>query len=532
MKKKKTHITQKLEDKYPETNVPVEDAWAAMKGLLDQGLPVSSARNFDHFKWLKVAKLISVLSFVSAGLYIFVHYQKGDLPVNTKVSNQKLGLTSNALGFTEHIDSAKSTHYHENSLETKETPFSDKTERNFTQSKIKSEPVTSPKHSSTHSGSDFGESKERVPSSAISAFSAGIPKANTIPLKSIIRFDNPKSSNTRIVQIQKSPRKAYNRSDVFHSEEKHIVQHQPAKKDTRPERSVPYIADNNSNPKDQQLSALKAEGSQSIASEKREKQIPALAARTPDDFNVLKPVFNAISVKQNVGTVPANEIRERNNDFTKRIHFGLLWNFNLPQSGYDLYFRGTGSYSYIKTSLVSNDFYKLLFPAVYLSKTLRSGSELLIKVKPYNQYFGRSKPFYNHKTPGDSTYTYNDTKILSKISGLNLGIQYNQFLTNRWSLGVGMGVQWQKNALIRNEITTTDPRIAIDYVPFISIIQKTDTLNYLNPHFITTNVELLYSYKCLQIGAGLVIPITSMTPSPYLKQYPISGQLLLRWRWR
>jgi hypothetical protein len=212
----------------------------------------------------------------------------------------------------------------------------------------------------------------------------------------------------------------------------------------------------------------------------------------------------------------------------------LLWNVAVPFAAYNSYFKGADS---------TSDFYKILLPGLWVGKTFNNGNELILKARAYNPYFGGKRPFSSvdslrrYFLPArdtlparDSVVNYHHSMHLVKSSGFNVGMQYNQRISSRWALGAGANLQFQKSAVVSYSNIVSDSTKTISSIGnFDSVRPKSDSPKYVRTYFITSNVEVLYCWKKLQLGAGLVVPVTSMIASPYRNLRPVSGQVTVRW---
>ncbi|WP_149239936.1 hypothetical protein [Dyadobacter sp. 32] len=89
---------------------------------------------------------------------------------------------------------------------------------------------------------------------------------------------------------------------------------------------------------------------------------------------------------------------------------------------------------------------------------------------------------------------------------------------------LGVKLQWQKKALLSNHVKSSRRNTVVDYEPFLSLSQKTDTSGYLKPYFFTGNLEVLYSWNKVQFSTGITVPVSSMLNAPSGRLRPVSGQ--------
>ena len=158
---------------------------------------------------------------------------------------------------------------------------------------------------------------------------------------------------------------------------------------------------------------------------------------------------------------------------------------------------------------------------------------LMLKVNPYNQYFGNVQKIDSSGTvrtdsAGNRIGRIVNTNLL-KTSGISAGLQYVQQISNKWSVGLGAQIYWQKKALLGIQtINARDGRILGDSL--LRIGKTSDNRNLMQPYFITGNLEVLYSWKKMQFGAGAMLPLTGLIRNAEQKPKPLNGQLLIRWK--
>jgi hypothetical protein len=529
VKEKNKHIDHQLHGDYPKPGVPAEDAWADMQEMLDKALPESSVNTSSvASKLLKLGKPLSMILLVTGGII-------GVYLLNTVKSVQY------------HIKKPALTHlkaYREEYVQGKSQERS---------KSIKSDTISiNTRQQPKLPGADNPEINKRISANVarenFRVEENSDPLARPQPVRKL-----EKISNKRIKIAVPNRQDQAGQSENKLKKDDGAVQAKAEKNHSfskRPDRfSRKYSSDGG--PLDRtatrlvetlELTRESPRKNNALISEKEStknhlQSTYQTAALSPDEHrmkitrltprlnvstNYLIGKLNSVPIKQRgVETAFTPKARADSEGPFKNIHAGLLWNVNVPGSGYDTYFRGKSKMS---------DFYRVLLPGIWIGKTLKQGSEIIVKVKPFNQYFGNSRKTDSRNTFADSSGYLIVTKSLLKSSGINAGIQYNQAITNRLSIGLGATVQWQQKALLSNAVRSSRQDKIVDYEPYIHLTQRSDTSNYLKPYFISTNLDILYSWKQFQVGAGFVLPVSSMLSQEYKIQKPGSGQLIFRWR--
>lgn len=514
MKKGKKHIDLQNRGDYPIPGIPADDAWSNMKEMLDHQMPQAPDSSFN---WIKAVKVLSLGLTTTAGL-LYLLYSKTDF----FTKSQKPTVTQTVKPTK---DAPRENH---------SEPYATTTKSNE-KSQVHSEPATALDHKQkTLSANQQGETIIALGSDKelLSSTNTGNGEVNS---ESLIPFSKTgkKSLSQKNTEHKKSNAFITNDNSLL---AEHSAKDQPFKLNKDFNKSVPqkYNSITVPQPKNERSLSQRTEDKPSLInstpgissvesqSPKYLSSLTQLKARSFQFNNILEDRLIAKPVVSKSDTKPVDTKQRTKPGFFMTFHAGLLWNMNLPQSGYNHYFKGTN---------IKNDLIKTVLPGFWLGKTFSNGSEMIVKLRPYSAYFGGGNSVDTSRVAAiDSIkYQYIISRSLFKSSGFNLGIQYNQPIFNRWSIGIGANMQKQSRALLSNEVRSSRPGTVVDYEPFVTLSPKTDSTGYLAPHFFTGNVEALYTWNKIQIGAGVTIPITSMVAMPYRKLKPVSGQISLRW---
>jgi len=548
---KNKHIRQRPDDEYPNPGVPADGAWAGMQDMLDREMPLSeadvSSRN-GNFNWAKAIKLLSVTCLTFAGL-VYLILSKKPANLDNKMKSETLKEERNEPA----LDHRKNTF--ENSSKThlgvvKPTSISNIIEQKSSEKpiirRIQSDSLPLQGHNQINSESGLNQKGRALKKEGVSNSNES---KKLLAGQSAVRLEGELSSGTKRTPGVKSERtnnvsKVVKTLDLPNQDQSKTSSIIPigAHRNNRTDANSQWVVTGENsqaklaNQKKETFSGVQnnistpSESGLKITPEKRFYPISMLFGRNMSSLNHLEQTLKTIRI-QSTGPVSKQPKKMGKQNILEDIHGGLLWNISVPFSGYDSYFRGTNNTNF-QVSGVSNEFYKVLFPGLWIAKTLKNGDEIVIKMKPYNQYFGSGNRSDSSRVrESDTTGNYfTITRRLLKSSGPNLGVQYNHAITRGWSVGIGANMQWQPKALLGNEVKSSRRNSVVDYVPFVSLVQSTDTSNYLKPSFIAANIELLYSWKKLQLGAGFGIPVTSMIGTRYRSLRPISGQVTFRWK--
>lgn len=180
----------------------------------------------------------------------------------------------------------------------------------------------------------------------------------------------------------------------------------------------------------------------------------------------------------------------------------------------------------------------LLIPSLWLSKALSNKSSLQLNVNPYAQYLLNSRATFqtNNYTIGAITASninqpnnpinLAQSFTLNKITGLQVGMQYNYTISNKWTTSIGINKTWTKTALINEKLIANKAAVIKDSL--FGIINSDKDWAYLNKSFATGKVSVAYQFKHMEVGLSFIKPITATYISTE-KNAPINTQLFLRY---
>ncbi|TDE18490.1 hypothetical protein [Dyadobacter psychrotolerans] len=509
MKDKKKHINQKPDGKYPEPGVPADGAWADMKAMLDLQMPETEQAAPEGTK-PSVLKLWMAIPLIIIGIMLcFLYFNK----------NEKANL----------------------SRETKET--SKQTRPSLIDKRESGKTDLSGKYPSNRSA------LSHLPNSESSMGSGK-------NVDSILSINPEKFIGSKKTSMSS---RAENVSNIEISKNGYELKRNSKLKKNFKERitSSPGRAQRNENPLSENHDNLQA-GIQNYNSEKKSfssgstnRKLSPAGFSTLSDNNItvqkieasrsaiflspnylhIRPVhwnnnLNATFIKLkiidfglNKTTSPSNfPVARKENSLFRNFHFGMHWSALVTGKENDHYFTGANGKQQV---------YFPFIPGLWISKSLKNNGEILIKAS-INQYFGNNNRLDSSSIQlQDSARNRINTSLnLIKVSGINAGLQYNQHLTKRWSLGLGANVQYQQRALLQSTTIRTGSGVIADSL--IGIKGTANQFKYLNPYFISVYPGLGYSLGDLKIGAAAIFPLTNMARDK--KSKPVSGQIFLRWK--
>ncbi|MBZ5856795.1 hypothetical protein [Flavihumibacter profundi] len=215
-------------------------------------------------------------------------------------------------------------------------------------------------------------------------------------------------------------------------------------------------------------------------------------------------------------------VNTKNAGIFKDIHYGAQWNIPLPIQGTDNLFTGASGGSQV---------YGILIPQIWITKNWGAKHELRFVVDAFAKYYLGSQTLASSTgtySGTDSTLVIRDSSLINS-QGFSLALLYNHHLAGRWTIGAGLQYQWQSKAL--GEIKTVRASDQAKLSGELISIDKSSTLwNYIAPGFLVGRVEAGYSFRNATLGAGVLIPVTSLTSGGSPKAQPINGQVFIRWR--
>lgn len=203
------------------------------------------------------------------------------------------------------------------------------------------------------------------------------------------------------------------------------------------------------------------------------------------------------------------------------LNFGLQWQVNLPVYGTKNYFTGTNG---------NKQVYNILIPGLWVSRSWNDKHQLLLQVVPVLEYFAGNKVLTDSSGPGgpvDSS-SIQKNRVLIKTSGAGAELQYNYYIDDKWSVGVGLEYHLQFSALVGYKTIKRSTGVVLaDSVAGVN--KSSADWQFMKPSFMAGSVGLAFRLIKFQVGAVMVLPVTRLASSPGAKIRPLNGLLFFRW---
>ena len=501
MEDKERHINQKPDEKYPAPGVPVNDAWAQIKDMLDTELPVVGSEPEKISFLAKSWKLLSAL-VILAGLLLFVFH---------KTSKNNL---------TEIITSQSET------VRTDELKSSQKTNTDQGYAQVTSDSNSAITARTERESSKRGQQADVKENSSITILDKSQP-TDIAGNNNLLKENNRVNlGSTTGEEISKN-----NRASITFKRNRIVTNKRNSYQNTD------YKTVNSTNHfKNIKDLSQKPDGVIAGKLEKIEtNNISHVNFVSGKNLyfatNILKNTFKSIEISippnAQIDTKSTSPKNQNSSQILKNTHFGVQWNATIPTSGYRDYFRGTSG---------RNQYYTPFIPGLWVSKEFNSGNELLLKLSAYQQYFGTNKEVNSSFVYLTDSVNISRSTALVKVVGINAAIQYNFIISDQWSLGVGAQSFLQQKALLRTRSehhiidSLSIPRVLSIADSLSGITHSSDQWKYLSHYHVAGNAEVIYKWNRFQLGLGVIVPFKSITNTSYGRLRPVSGQVSFRWR--
>jgi hypothetical protein len=205
------------------------------------------------------------------------------------------------------------------------------------------------------------------------------------------------------------------------------------------------------------------------------------------------------------------------------LHYGVQWNINMPVYGFKEYFTGING---------SSQPYNFLIPGLWISKIIgKKENELLLMVKPEQQYFTGNKVVANFSSPVsvlDSIMIRRNT-IVIKTNSITAGLQYKYHLNDKWNIGGGLNFNWQYAALINQQTTRLSSGVLLSDSLY-GIKKSSQDWKYFKSPFVTARLEAAYNLKKFAIGCAVYMPITSIFAASVNNSLIVNGHIFILWK--
>ena len=236
-------------------------------------------------------------------------------------------------------------------------------------------------------------------------------------------------------------------------------------------------------------------------------------------------------IRTDVSKKEEREIARSESGSSWNWQFGLHWKVAIPLNGSGYYFTGPNN---------SSQPYNPFIPGIWLSRH-NDQQEILLLVKPaewtvYGNNVIRADTSIR-KYGSDSFPSYvplRKTTSLIKSGGIYAGLQYNYHLNENFVIGAGIGYQTLGQTLgLQQTKRLIDTGTYGKTIPDTLFTRKGDSLTnrYLNSSLILARFEVAYQLGPIDLGAAVLLPLTSAFTSKSKNQSkPLNVQLFIRWR--
>lgn len=532
MNDKNLHINQQSSGGYPKPDIPVDEAWANMDAMLTaQAPPPPSGGAMGRF-WKPFLGAIVVSGVLFLGVYKLSKKSSAPILDNPKNITTATQLTMDSTATT--TASVKEDIANKNSIST-DTLLKNDSTISIQNKQNDVANISAPSHNNDNNNLAKTENNQDKPSNnniIKPSKKTEITSANKYNNKNITRPVADDKLNNNRLKNNETEKLVVTENKELQNEGRKTNDKLSGLADTNITKVI--VAENKS------INNLPPNNNEAIFS-KNEKVATVKNIRpTHQMFTTRLSTSNSIIglkellLKQNnLNKVSKNRLpkknKSNNTNFISDVSYGLQLNATIPLQNECLCNYGLDANG-------KKQAWKLLVPGIWASKIFAQKHEVTLQFNPYRQYFVSSKPvsvesFYLPPELPEDTLLANKSINIVKTRGLSAGVQYNYHFSNKWSAGVGADYNTQSQTLLNEQVTRVYDGKLLLYKVYGSKTRG-DSVQYLKPYFITSNFNVMYSFKKLQIGARLQIPVTNLALPKNDAIRPVNGQLFFRWRFR
>ncbi len=515
MNSKDKHINKFLHDPLPEPEIPADEAWAGINGMLDasggQGVNGSGGlsqvwKSITKFKGLVI--VASTVATTSAIVALFVLVNQTDnrkITLNQSVisKNQGSDTLNNIPNSNTSAESqgaglikipSKTTELQPDSNAVSVAGSTSETASEKVAGHIKSNNAARANNTESARTTPPGSPRVRTANAPVSARQAGIAQGAGVSASTPAKVDNtnsqrPAGQNTAVYAISRPANSL-------------VTQQEFASFST--EKNSSNAAANN-------MDALPVKTSMNFL-QPRAGQF-ASAENNLSRF-VKKPVLNAAQ--------PSPKTRK---PIFKDLHFGPEWNINRSLVSTDYMFTGADSVKHAA---------RLAIPGLFVSKSWNRHSVTFI-FNPLHTYFGdkeRVAQKIDTAYVSDSVIHFikRNTNFI-KAFGINFGLQY-QFRATSWlSLMSGVSYARYSAALLRKENEYSTGWFIND--SYLAARGKESLKSYIHPQQWNIRAGILLHSPTvfnnrLQLGMNILIPVSNLSLNGFKRVKSPNSQVSLR----
>lgn len=473
MKKGRKHINQKLNESYPKPEVPADASWAMMNEMLNAGMPTKNPINWSKFF------LSTIACMLIGGLAAYYFWPKTTSDNLRKETVKKNVEQQNSAG--KNVKNRSNTsadslgHY-------QDTVFNLKGDLE----EINKKPISS-ERDANHRSLQANTDKTGLSTPAGSNESTTIlAKTN----KKHNRIDQSSTSERNGQKVDKAKKRVY---QTTQSESEQIL--------TKP---------------DSQKSEVTTKPRSVRATQNDIFDVELLENRSVNFKNLLS--YPRIGVNPDARNQKA-QLNKPPGSLLRNTGIALQWQSAIPFSGTN-YFLKSGD---------NNSAYQLLIPGLSISQNFGQKSAVRFTFLPYGQYFTKDILVSNTTTEqaDSSTIVTNQTSLV-KTRGWNAGFSYERVVLKNFEIAAGIFIHKQGHSLLSSETVTANDSTSSFQSELINR-KYAATDGYTNQYLFTASLEAFYTYRKIQFGTGVFIPLTSMTPI-ITNVRPLNGKVFIRWR--
>ncbi|MCE7065009.1 hypothetical protein [Dyadobacter sp. CY326] len=495
MKKKNENIDKYRHDRLPEPEIPADDAWAQMDGILSAvPTPVHDAGVVAKLLKIKWALLsASAVTIVSAIILI----KTTQVLPNEKAANSRNDtsavITENEVAIDQPKDFAKPT----------------ETEKDAT---IQLEAAAKPESNLDSQPEIARNGSVTVKSPLRKEFAK--PESVNQPRKSIVSPRKSSGESARTLDNQRNPNLVSNEEGRFtgFNADKSGNERGRNVKESNGTALIDY-ADHAANLKSSIPDAARATFEKKPTPESRNVALRLLRPKS-QIVNAYERLTFTIKIQAPELHAKLAAVKMKSG----RIQFGPEWGMTSPLAKTNYLFAGRDSVN--KPAL-------LLIPGIFVSKSWQQ-HVVSFTFSPYQSYFGNGKIVVHALdsiTANDSLKTHNNKRLM-KASGMNFSLYYHFQASKIFALGAGASYSIFSNALVRNEIQNYEGRILPGALS--TLTKKSGLAENINPRLFALKAGIVFTPGRFQVGLNVVAPVTSVSRDVEFPLKSLNGQLFLR----
>ncbi|QRQ99826.1 hypothetical protein [Dyadobacter sandarakinus] len=216
--------------------------------------------------------------------------------------------------------------------------------------------------------------------------------------------------------------------------------------------------------------------------------------------------------------IPQQHARAEAAGKVSSIQFGPEWSINSSLNRTEYLFAGKDSVS--KPAWV-------LVPGIFVSRNWKQHA-VSFTFSPHQTYFGNSTLLVHTVDPitiHDSLKTYNNVR-LKKATGLNFSMYYHYQTTRIFAVGGGVAYNHFLHALVRKEIENYEGKV---YPGALATITRPAGLSqHMRPGLLSLKAGILFNPGRFQAGVNVILPVTGVSRIQPFSLKPLNGQFFLR----